>query len=280
MPSARDFLLRGLIAGLIAGFATFAVAYLVGEPPLDAAIAVEEQGTGLDHHHAAEPPAVDAAPDQAGGQEHSDHEHSDHEHEAGETEVPRTLQSTLGLLSATLLAGATVGGLVGVLTALALGRFGSLGVRALSLAVAGTGFVVAYAVPFAVYPPNPPGVGDGDTIGTRTALYFLLLAISLIAAATAVLVGHRMARRWGGWAAGLLAVAGYLAVVGAAGALMPYYEEVPATFPASVLYDFRAASFLTALTLWAVLGVALAALLHRQQATRTRGRAPVLTASR
>ena len=41
-------------------------------------------------------------------------------------------------------------------------------------------------------------------------------------------------------------------------ALMPHYNEVPDMFPASVLYDFRRASFLTQLTLWTVLGVALA----------------------
>ena len=37
--SARDFLVRGLLAGLIAAFAAFGVAYVVGEPPVRAAIA-------------------------------------------------------------------------------------------------------------------------------------------------------------------------------------------------------------------------------------------------
>ena len=38
---------------------------------------------------------------------------------------------------------------------------------------------------------------------------------------------------------------------------------MPDTFPASVLYDFRRASFLTQLTLWSVLGVVLAELVGR-----------------
>ena len=40
--NARAFLVRGLLAGLLAGLATFFVAHQVGEPHVDAAIAVEE----------------------------------------------------------------------------------------------------------------------------------------------------------------------------------------------------------------------------------------------
>ena len=42
MTSARDFLIRGLLAGLFAGLVAFGVAYVVGEPSVDAAIAIEE----------------------------------------------------------------------------------------------------------------------------------------------------------------------------------------------------------------------------------------------
>ena len=49
-------------------------------------------------------------------------------------------------------------------------------------------------------------------------------------------------------------------------ALMPHYNEVPDTFPATVLYEFRQASFLTQLTLWAVLGVMLAEFVGRLSA--------------
>ena len=227
MASGRSFLVRGLLAGLLAGVAAFAVAYAVGEPPLRAALAIE-----------------------AGGGAHEDL-------------VPRSLQATAGLLTGTLVAGATLGGLVGVLSALAVGRFGWLGPRGTALATAGVGFVAAYGVPFLAYPANPPGVGREDTIGPRTALYVTALTISIICATTTILAGRRLAARWGGWYAGLAAVAGYLLVTGTAVALLPRYNEVPAEFPATVLYDFRVASFLTELTLWAVLGVALAELTSR-----------------
>ena len=108
--------------------------------------------------------------------------------------MPRSLQSTLGLLTGLLVAGVTLGGLVGVVSAMAMGRFGRLTPRSTTLAVAAMAFVAVYVVPFLIYPPNPPAVGSGDTIGMRSALYFIFLAISLIAAVTAVLVGRRLRR--------------------------------------------------------------------------------------
>ena len=244
MSSARDFLVRGLLAGLFAGLVAFGVAYVIGEPSVNAAIAIEESA-GVDHDHAGDEPTV-----------------SD---EAGVTDVPRSLQSTLGLLTATAVAGVTLGGLVGVISALGLGRFGRLGVRGVSLSVAAIGFVSVSLLPFVAYPPNPPAVGDPNTIGGRTALFFIMLAISIIAAATAVLVGGKLAARWGGWYATLSAIGGYLLVTLSAVALLPSYSEVPAGFPATVLYEFRAASLIIQLVLWAALGLALGELLHRLQ---------------
>ena len=229
MTSARDFLIRGLLAGLFAGLVAFGVAYVVGEPSVDAAIAIEESAHG-----------------------------------GGEL-VPRSLQSTVGLLTGTAVAGVTLGGLVGVLSALALGRLGSLGVRGVSLSLASMGFVSVSLLPFVAYPPNPPAVGHPETIGTRTELYFILVAISIIAAVTAVVVGHRLAARWGAWYATLSAVVGYLLVTLTAIALLPSYSEVQADFPATVLYEFRVASLVTQLALWATLGVTLGELLYRLQ---------------
>ena len=247
--SVRSFLVRGLLAGLLAGLAAFAVAFVVGEPSLSAAISLEG-GPGASVDHAHEPAAADG---HAHGQEHS---HG----EDGGTVVPRSLQSTLGLATGTVVAGVTLGGLLGVLAALALGRLGPAGPRTTSLVLAGVGFAAVQLVPFAVYPPNPPGVGDDATIGLRTSLYFVLLAISVLAAVAAVLAGRALRLRWGGWHAGLAAVAAYLVVLVVVVSLLPGYDEVPDGYPASLLYRFRMASLVTQATLWAVLGVALAEL--------------------
>jgi hypothetical protein len=236
MTSVRSFLVRGLLAGLFAGVVAFGVAYAVGEPSIEAAIAIEE---------AAAPTHQAGDADEAG------------------TEVPRSLQSTAGMLTATVVAGTTLGGLVGVLSALALGRFGGLGVRGSTLLVTGVGFVSLYAMPFVVYPPNPPAVGDPDTLWFRTTLYFSMMAISVIAALAAVLAARSLAERTGAWWAALAGGAGYLLVCGLAIGLLPGYDEVPADFPATVLYSFRTGSFGTQLALWAALGVVLAELAHR-----------------
>jgi predicted cobalt transporter CbtA len=242
MTSARSFLIRGLLAGLFAGLVAFGVAYAVGEPAINAAIAIEESGALADHHGHHDPTLSGSS---------------------GAAGVPRLLQSTLGLLTGTLVAGATLGGLLGVLSALALGRFGRLGVRGVSLSLAAIGFVSVSLMPFVAYPPNPPAIGHPDTIGVRTALYFIMLAASIIAAVTAVLVGRELAERWGAWYATLTAIAGYLLVTLAAMALLPGYSEMPADFPAAVLYQFRGASLITQLALWATLGVVLGELLYR-----------------
>ena len=242
MVSARDFLIRGLLAGLLAGLAAFGVAYAVGEPSLNAAIALE----GADHEHTAQA-ASETAHD-----------------------VPRSLQSTVGLASGTIVAGATLGGLLGVLSALALGRFGSVRPRATALLLTGVGFVAVAVLPFLAYPPNPPAVGSAETIGDRTTSYVLMVAISVISAVTAVVVARNLAATWGPWYASVAAIAGYLVVTLTAVALLPTFDEVPADFPATLLYDFRLGSFATQLTLWSVLGVALAESVHRLAARRTR----------
>lgn len=222
--SARAFLVRGLLAGVVAGVVAFGVAYAVGEPPLNAAIAYEGEEAGT---------------------------------------VPRSLQATAGLLTGTLLAGVTLGGLLGVLVALALGRSGRWGIRGLTLALAGLGFLTFYLVPSLAYPAVPPGVGQAGTIGLRNALYGVALAVSVVATVTSVLVGRRLAARWGGWYAGLAAAGGYLVVVVVALVLLPTVDEVPADYPATLLYEFRAAAVATQVALWSVLGVVLAELLHR-----------------
>src|SRR5690242_4827895 len=103
----RNFLVRGLLAGLIAGLLTFAVAYIAGEPSVDAAIKVESAESG-GHHH-----------DDDATAEHSHHE------EKG-TEVSRQNQSTWGLLTATVSTGIALGGIAALASAFALGRIGRL----------------------------------------------------------------------------------------------------------------------------------------------------------
>lgn len=249
MLTARTFLVRGLLAGLIAGILAFGVAFLVGEPPVEGAISLEEQGAAV-----ADPHTADHMADDATG---SGHSHGD----GGETAVSRGAQSTWGLLTATVLFGTALGGIVGVAGAFAAGRLGPISARASTALAAAIGFVAAYLVPFLKYPPNPPAVGNPDTIGPRTAWYFAMLAVSVIAAVLAVVAARRLAPRLGAWASWLIGAGGFLVVVVIVAAALPVVDEVPAGFPADLLWRFRMASLTVQATLWVTLGLALATMI-------------------
>jgi putative cobalt transporter subunit CbtA len=244
--SARAFLVRGLIAGLLAGFAAFLVAHQVGEPHVERAIALEEAGA-----------VVDSTRSQ--GESEATHPHGDEE--AG-VEVSRDNQSTWGLATGTLSVGIALGGLVALVSAAVAGRLGRLGLRQSTAVVAVVGFVAVALVPFLKYPANPPAVGRGDTIGDRTGYYFAFLLISLVVAIAVVALAAQVWDRLGAFEAVVLAAVAYVAVMTLAGSLMPTVNEV-GDFPADELWFFRRSSLLTLATMWAVTGVLLTGLVGR-----------------
>jgi predicted cobalt transporter CbtA len=229
----RSLLVRGMIAGLLAGLLYAILAYVVGEPPVDQAIAFEDRMAAA----------------------------------AGETPGPelvsRGVQSTVGLTVAAEVYGVAIGGIFALVFAMAQGRVGRLGPRGTAAVLALLGFATVYAVPFLKYPANPPASSLGDTIGQRTGLYVLMVALSVALGVASVVLRERLLARLGGWNATLVAAAGYAVGVGVVMALLPTIAETPADFPATVLYDFRLASFGGQLVLWAALGLVFGALVER-----------------
>src|SRR5262245_13316858 len=110
--SMRSLLVWGLLAGLLGGLLAFGFASVYGEPPVEAAIAIEE--------HTA-----------------------DHDHGAGEEPAPvsRDVQRTAGLAIATCLFGTALGGLFALAFAFAYGRLRTLTPRAAAGAVLAVRFV-------------------------------------------------------------------------------------------------------------------------------------------
>lgn len=245
--SARNFLVYGLLAGFVAGFLAFAVARTVGEPPVNASIAIEEAGSAHSHSDAAD----------AAGAEGTTHSHEE------EAVVSRADQSTWGLLTATVLFGTAIGGVLGLICAFAAGRLGRLRPVASTAVVVVTGFVAFYLVPYLKYPPNPPAVGSADTIGARTAEYFSMVLISIVAAVAAVSVARKLASARDAFTGVAVAVIGYVVVMTVAGLLMPVIDEVPDAFPADTLWDFRIASLATQAALWGAIVVVLTGLVAR-----------------
>jgi hypothetical protein len=109
-------------------------------------------------------------------------------------------------------------------------------------------------VPFAKYPPNPPAVGNPDTIDERTILYFAVLAWSIGAAYLAVRLGLWMRTRQYSDPARQSAVAGAWVVLVAVGFMVLPGTPDAVTAPATLIWRFRLASAGGALALWAVTG--------------------------
>lgn len=229
--TVRSLLVRGMLAGLGAGLIALVVAYLLGEPRIDAAIAFEE----------AHAPA--------------------HEHEM--ELVSRALQSTAGLATGVLVYGVSLGGIAALGFCFALGRIGRFSPRATAALLSGAALVAVYVVPFLKYPANPPSIGDPETIGERTTLYFLMMVLSVLLAVAAVIFGRRLAPRLGNWYAAVAGVLGFAVVVGLAYAFLPAVNEVPEDFSATLLWQFRLAALAIQVTLWLSFGLLFGHLAER-----------------
>lgn len=242
------FLIRGLLAGLVAGLAAFAVAYAVGEPQVNRFIALEAAGSA-DH----------AAPDG-----HTHDEPATHTHDESGAEVSRATQSTWGLLTGTLAIGVAMGGVTALAAAFALGRIGSLKPTQTTALVALLGFVALGLVPFLKYPATPPAVGDAETIGQRTTLYFAFVGICVVAVIMETVFAALLLRRGGTpFQATVFPALGFTAIITVAALMLPTVNEVGGDVPADALWYFRQASILTTAALWATLGIVLTGLIGR-----------------
>ncbi|MFM0008777.1 CbtA family protein [Paraburkholderia sediminicola] len=228
-------LVRGMLAGIAAGLLTFGFARLVGEPQVDQAISFEEK--------------ADAA-----------------KGEAPEPElVSRDTQAGLGLLTGVVTYGAAFGGLFSLVFAYAYGRVGALSARALSAWLALGAFITLVIVPNIKYPANPPSVGDPETIGMRTGLFFLMIAISLAAMVFSLKVRRRAALKLGAWNGSIVAGVVFVVIIAAVQLSMPTINEVPAAFPAVLLWKFRIAAIGMQVIMWTTVGLLFGALVERSK---------------
>jgi hypothetical protein len=270
----KRIILRGVLVGALAGLLAFVFARIFAEPQIQAAIDYE---TGRD--------AAQAALDKAAGLPAGDE---------GPEIFSRAVQANLGIGVGIVLFGVAMGALFAVAYAVCLGRVGNLRPRTLSVLVAGGGFLGIYLVPFVKYPANPPSIGHGDTIGPRGALYVLMMVCSVAFLVGAVVLGKRLAGRFGNWNATLLAALAFVVAVGVVMALLPSLGELAANvrdygpqatetpqplrnpagqivypgFPADVLWNFRFYSVAAQAILWAAIGLVFAPLAERLLAPR------------
>lgn len=245
----RGLLIRGMIAGLVAGILGFGVAKIIGEPQVDKAIAFESY---VEYHV---------------------------HHQAPETEVvSRTLQGSAGLGTGALVYGVALGGIFALVFAFAYGRLGPLTARGTAAVLGLLGLVSVYVVPVLKYPANPPAIGDPDTIGRRTALYLVMIVASVVAVIIATVVRRRLLHRFGEWNATLLVAAGYAAAMILCFVSLPGVNEVPqqaihgvvsavtdahVTFPPTVLWRFRIASLGIQAVMWSTIALGFGVIAQR-----------------
>lgn len=249
----KDLLVRGMLAGLLAGVLTFGFAEIFGEPMVDRAIAFEEQHSGAEaagghDHEMAAAEGQTLAPADAPEEEL----------------VSRGVQSTIGLATGVLTYGAAMGGLFALVFAYANGRIGQLSPRATAALLALLGFLVVFLIPAIKYPPNPPAVGDPATIGRRSGLFLLMIALSVAALGIALWARTRLVEGLGAWNGTLLAGGGFLVLILVIQLVMPAIDEVPADFPATVLWRFRTVSIGMQVITWTTLGIAFGILAERR----------------
>jgi predicted cobalt transporter CbtA len=242
--------LTAAVLGIVAGLVAALFATVAAEPAVDEAIAIEEA-------------AAQADPMTAGDGADADGGHDDG------ADVSRDDQRGAGLFAAYALSGLAFGLLLALAThALRHGR-PQVGHRVFVAGVILAGAITV--APWLKYPPNPPAVGDPDSLAQRQSLYVTVIVVT----ATVGIAGAVLARRLRelGWpdhrrvAAVVAAVAVPLLVVFAALPGAP--DEIPV--PASLVWRFRLGSLGANMTLWTVLTLALAWVTSEAAARRAPG---------
>lgn len=219
MNNIRGFIWRGAVAGLVAGAAAALFQVLVTERQIKAALVLEAA-------RATEP---------------------------ADEMFSRGTQIVAGAGAAVLL-----GLLLGVVFAIAAAALwpslpgSSVFSRSGKLAVAA--FVGWTLIPALKYPPNPPGVGDPDTIGQRTGAYIALLVVGFIAIYLASEAWRKLsARGVDGARRFAVVVFGFLAVLTVLYLVFPANPD-PIADPANLIWHFRLDSLATNALLWLVMG--------------------------
>jgi hypothetical protein len=205
---------HGALAGAIGGLVSALFLRLVGERSIDTAVGIEHATTG-----------------------------------AHDEMFSRSTQHLGGMIGVTL-AGIAFGVLLAALFSRLRHRLpgGADWQRALWLGA--MVWVTANLVPALKYPPNPPTVGDPDTIDQRTVAYLLLLLFSILAVVTATFVASWARRRGLDDQLRLLASVGtFVVLVGVALLVFPPTPDAVHA-PTQLVWRFRLQSLGGTAILW------------------------------
>jgi predicted cobalt transporter CbtA len=235
---AITFIAITLLAGAIAGTILGAINQVVVEPYIDHAIELEmlQQNTTAQSGQVITNPAEFAA--------------------------YRFWQKGGEIIAGTIL-GLSIGSLYGIVFAYTRGSIsGTNNNKKKALIVAGIMWLVLFLMPALKYPPNPPAVGNPETIYYRQSLYVAFLAISGFSALGLAFLYRKMMVASSNNTkkkAIIIPSAVYAAIMAGAYLAMPANPD-PINAPIDLVIGFRITSAITISMFWAVLGVIFGAL--------------------
>lgn len=234
----------GALAGLGGGVVSAALFWILVEPSINRAIAIEEAGADVRHAH-----------------EHGAGVIAAHGHGELVTRFQQQLGGTLTVVVVGLLFG------LAFAVVYAKSRHRMTGGTALgrSLHLAALAFGTVVLVPALTVPANPPAVGDPDTVTQRTLAYLLTILVSVLAVGAAFALKRTLERR--SMPAEWVWLATTSFVVGAAAVLLlaspGVAQEIPAAVPADLIWEFRIGSLAQLAGMWAAIGVVHGFRTHR-----------------
>jgi predicted cobalt transporter CbtA len=234
---AITFIAITLLAGAIAGTIWGAINQVAVEPYIERAIELEMQQNAA----------------QSGGQVMNNN--------PDEFAAYRFWQRGGEIIAGTIL-GLSIGSLYGIVFAHARGSIsGTTNNKKKALIVAGIMWLVLFLVPALKYPPNPPAVGDPETIYYRQSLYVGFLAISGFSALGLSFLYSKMTSS-SNTKKTIIIPSAYAAIMAGAYLAMPSNPD-PINAPIDLVMGFRITSAITISIFWALLGVIFGALWDR-----------------
>jgi hypothetical protein len=207
-----------MLSGLVVALFAFSFARIYAEPSIERAISLEES---VGHDHAT----------------------------AEEGTVSRSTQRNAGLLTGLAAYCTALGGFLAIGLAFLHGRL-SVRPRSAVWTLALVGYISLVLVPQLKYPASPPGVGNAETISSRTELYFVMLLASAICMAVSVWISHRTSRRAGTAGSIATGIAVFVTFAYILMTSMPAISETPHDFPRGLLFEFRVYATLLQLIVW------------------------------
>lgn len=240
----KESVTAGAWAGIASGVTGMVTLWLVVEPVLQHAIALENTASHSPTHDAA----------------------NVHDH-AGAL-VTRDAQLVAGLLTIFIL-GTLLGVIFSIVYRSCAHRLPGKTPLMTSCVLAALGYASFALIPTLMLPANPPGVGDPATVEQRTMLHLAAIAcsVAIIIACFAVARSSQALP-----AAARTALVAATAVTGSIAlfTLLPSVPQpIPESFPTDLLWQFRVASLAQITAMWAVPGILFGWLIHARRQRRT-----------